>query len=120
MQDIFDASEITGESQMVMPLGRARRDSEKKEKDSEQKDCKSSKKDKEQHYKCCEDSLEKEGQSEKIKELKKQCFSEVRGSPMMRDARSRDNMFSCEGVNRTKTEIACVMQCVGQKQKTVS
>lgn len=83
MQDIFDASDITGDSQMVMPLGRARRDSEKKEKDSESKDCKS-KKDKEQHYKCCEDSTEKEGQSEKIKELKKQCFSEVRGSSMMR------------------------------------
>lgn len=84
MQDIYDASEITGDSQMVMPLGRARRDSEKKEKDSESKDCKSSKKDKDQHYKCCEDSTEKEGQSEKIKEIKKQCFSEVRGSPMMR------------------------------------
>lgn len=84
MQDIFDASEITGDSQMVMPLGRARRDSEIKDKEStESKDCKS-KKDKDHHYKCCEDNTEKEGQSEKIKELKKQCFNEVRGSPMMK------------------------------------
>lgn len=66
---------------------------------------------------CCKEMIEKPDALEKIKEVKKECFEQVKGN------RSDDfdfEMFSCERIEKKKEEMRCAYECVVKKQKIVS
>jgi len=106
MQDLLDYNR---EKDDVFVLGRNRREIENKDED---KKCKSRK-----HgmWKCCNDN-NNSSTFDKFKEMKKQCFQEIRGN---KNEDQPLDMFSCEKVNKTKEEFVCVTQCVGQKLNIV-
>ncbi|XP_026469696.1 uncharacterized protein LOC113373627 [Ctenocephalides felis] len=75
---------------------------------------------------CCSEADDIKAHSEHMKELKKQCFNEVRAAAKQSRALAGDeqqqpmmDIFSCERMNKTKSEIVCVMQCVAKKQNLI-
>lgn len=73
------------------------------------------------HNRCCNDGFEK---SEEIKEIKRQCFAEVKKQRKSRKNEGADNesldVFSCEKVEKNKANVVCAMECIAKKQGTVS
>ncbi|XP_058129579.1 uncharacterized protein LOC131290038 [Anopheles ziemanni] len=68
-------------------------------------------------YKCCNDA---NGENmEKIHEIKKQCFTEVRNKNKAEGTYEPVDMFSCERLNKTKMEVICAMECLGRKKEIV-
>ena len=66
---------------------------------------------------CCKEAIEKPESFERIKEVKRECFTEVKGN------RSEDfefEMFSCERIEKKKEEMRCAYECVAKKNKFVS
>jgi len=109
MQDLLDYNQ---EADDVFVSARNRRDTTTTENKEDDKKCKSKK-----HgmWKCCNDSSN-DSTYDKFKEMKKQCFQEIRGN---KNEDQPMDMFSCEKVNKTKEEFVCVTQCVGQKLNIV-
>ncbi|XP_055625284.1 uncharacterized protein LOC129767974 [Toxorhynchites rutilus septentrionalis] len=70
-------------------------------------------------HKCCNDDNTEN--LEKMRDLKKQCFAEIRAARenAARGASESVDMFSCERVNRTKGDLVCAMECVGRKKNVV-
>lgn len=66
---------------------------------------------------CCKEAIEKPGVFEKIKEVKRECFSMVKGN---RTEEFEFEMFSCERIEKKKEEMRCGFQCIVKKQKLVS
>uniref|UniRef100_A0A182QPU3 Uncharacterized protein n=1 Tax=Anopheles farauti TaxID=69004 RepID=A0A182QPU3_9DIPT len=69
-------------------------------------------------YKCCNDSNNEN--LDKIHEIKKQCFMEVRNKNKADGAYEPVDVFSCERLNKTKMEVICAMECVGRKKEVVN
>ncbi|EDS42865.1 odorant-binding protein [Culex quinquefasciatus] len=72
---------------------------------------------KKQHHKhkCCNDA--NTDNLDKIRDLKKQCFSEQKTKE--RSARGMIDpvdMFNCEKMNKTKQDLICAIECVGRKK----
>lgn len=107
MQDLLDYNQ---EADDIFLSARIRRDTTTENKDDDKK-CKSKK-----HglWKCCNDDSN-DSTFDKFKEMKKQCFQEIRGPK----GEESIDMFSCEKVNKTKEDFVCVTQCVGQKLNIV-
>lgn len=66
---------------------------------------------------CCKEAIEKQDAYEKIKEVKKECFMEVKGN---RSDDSEFEMFSCERIEKKKEEMRCAFECIVRKQNIVS
>uniref|UniRef100_A0AAG5DPM1 Odorant-binding protein n=1 Tax=Anopheles atroparvus TaxID=41427 RepID=A0AAG5DPM1_ANOAO len=104
LEDLLD--DTTGSA--VPPVDRFRRSTSD---DSMDDKCK------QRRYKCCNDA---NGENmEKIHEVKKQCFTEVRSKNKADGTYEPVDMFSCERLNRTKMEVICAMECVGRKKEIV-
>ncbi|XP_058460137.1 uncharacterized protein LOC131435890 [Malaya genurostris] len=74
---------------------------------------------KRQHkHKCCNDS---NGENlDKIKDLKRQCFTEVKSKDRSEQGATEPiDMFSCEKVNRVKQDVLCALECVANKKNAV-
>ncbi|XP_058830642.1 uncharacterized protein LOC131689518 [Topomyia yanbarensis] len=74
---------------------------------------------KRQHkHKCCNDA---NGDNlDMIKELKKQCFTEIKSKERTeRGMMDPIDMFSCEKVKRAKEDMICALECVGRKKNVV-
>ena len=78
--------------------------------------------------KCCGDEVSQESAeiNPKFIEAKMQCFKEVREKmknftkiETEEDSDDGFNMFSCARINKTKTELVCMMECVGHKYNIV-
>ncbi|XP_049540364.1 glutactin-like [Anopheles darlingi] len=69
-------------------------------------------------YKCCNDVNTEN--LDKIKEVKKQCFTEVRNKNKADKTYEPVDMFSCERLNNTKTEVICAMECVARKKEILN
>ncbi|KAJ6647571.1 hypothetical protein Bhyg_02794 [Pseudolycoriella hygida] len=108
MQDLLDYNQ---EEDDVFAARNKRHTTTTENKDDDKK-CKSRK-----HgmWKCCNDN-NNDSTFDKFKEMKKQCFQEIRGT---KNEEQSVDMFSCEKVNKTKEEFVCVTQCVGQKLNIV-
>lgn len=79
--------------------------------------------------KCCGDDVPQvaAGMNPKLAEAKMQCFKENRDrmKNLIKNETEEDtddgfNMFSCARINKTKAELVCMMECVGQKYSIVS
>lgn len=79
--------------------------------------------------KCCGEEVPQEpaGLNQKLAEAKMQCFKENREKikNLVKNETEEDtddgfNMFSCARINKTKAELVCMMECVGQKYNIVS
>ena len=79
---------------------------------------------------CCNDentTMDTPSVNTKLAEAKMQCFKENR-EKMKNLVKTEDqddsddgfNMFSCARINKTKMELVCMMECVGQKYSIVS
>lgn len=72
------------------------------------------------HNRCCNDGFEK---SEEMKEIKRQCFAEVKKQRKSRKSEGDNeslDVFSCEKVEKNKANVVCAMECIAKKQGTVS
>lgn len=67
---------------------------------------------------CCKVAIEKPDSFDKIKDLKKACFGEVKGNRTEHD--SEFEMFSCDRIEKKKEEMRCAYECIAKKQKIVS
>ena len=79
--------------------------------------------------KCCGEDISKEAfeKGPKLVEAKMQCFKEHREKRknLIKNGTEEEiddgfNMFSCARMNKTKEELVCMMECVGQKYNIVS
>jgi hypothetical protein len=70
------------------------------------------------HNRCCNDGYE---HSTEMKELKRQCFSEVKKARKAKHHGMHEDfdVFSCEKVERAKEKVLCAMECVSRKQGMV-
>ncbi|XP_055535876.1 uncharacterized protein LOC129724754 [Wyeomyia smithii] len=73
---------------------------------------------KRQRHRCCNDA---NGENwDKIKDLKKQCYAEVRSKDRTeRGMADPIDMFNCEKLNRTKQEMICATECIGRKKNVL-
>uniref|UniRef100_A0A182Y732 Carboxylesterase type B domain-containing protein n=1 Tax=Anopheles stephensi TaxID=30069 RepID=A0A182Y732_ANOST len=69
-------------------------------------------------YKCCNDANNEN--LDKIHEIKKQCFAEVRNKNKADGAYEPVDFFSCDRLNKTKMDVICAMECVGRKKEVVN
>ncbi|XP_055591674.1 uncharacterized protein LOC129743621 [Uranotaenia lowii] len=68
-------------------------------------------------HKCCNDSNEEN--LDKIKELKKECYNEVKAKDEAGTVQEPIDFFSCEKINKTKQDIVCTAECVGRKKNVI-
>lgn len=66
---------------------------------------------------CCKEAIEKPGVFDKIKEVKRECFSTIKAN---RSEVFEFDMFSCERLEKKKAELRCGFQCIVKKQNLVS
>uniref|UniRef100_A0A9I3EI71 Uncharacterized protein n=1 Tax=Anopheles dirus TaxID=7168 RepID=A0A9I3EI71_9DIPT len=97
--------DLMDESDAPMMLNRFRRSTPEDDK------CK-------RRYKCCNDDNNEN--LDKIHEIKKQCFTEVRNKNKADGAYEPVDVFSCERLNKTKMEVICAMECVGRKKEVLN
>uniref|UniRef100_A0A336N4P6 CSON006422 protein n=1 Tax=Culicoides sonorensis TaxID=179676 RepID=A0A336N4P6_CULSO len=69
------------------------------------------------HNRCCNDGFER---SEEMKEIKRQCFAEVKKQRKSRKNDDGLDVFSCEKVEKNKESVVCAMECVAKKQGTLT
>lgn len=67
---------------------------------------------------CCNEAIENPSSMEKIKELKKECFGKIKENRT--ESESELDAFSCERLQKKKTEIRCAYECILKKQLMVS
>lgn len=67
---------------------------------------------------CCKEAIEKPDAFEKIKDLKKECFTHVKGNRSEVDMEFE--MFSCERIEKKKEDMQCAYECISKRQKIVS
>uniref|UniRef100_A0A1B0GPA7 Odorant-binding protein n=1 Tax=Phlebotomus papatasi TaxID=29031 RepID=A0A1B0GPA7_PHLPP len=84
---------------------RARRDVAPPEED---KRCKTRK----SGWMCCRDQIEKTETHDKLKEMKKECYQEIRAN---HDDAEPFDMFSCERLKRIKQDTECAKECIAKK-----
>ncbi|GAB0089473.1 hypothetical protein DMENIID0001_040160 [Sergentomyia squamirostris] len=61
---------------------------------------------------CCRDQIEKTDTHDKLKEMKKQCYQEIRAN---HDDAEPFDMFSCERLKRIKEDTECAKECIAKK-----
>lgn len=67
---------------------------------------------------CCNEAIENPSSMEKIKDLKKECFGKIKENRT--ESESELDAFSCERLQKKKTEIRCAYECILKKQLMVS
>ncbi|XP_053685998.1 uncharacterized protein LOC128735542 [Sabethes cyaneus] len=73
-------------------------------------------------HRCCNDPASSDNVEQKsdIKDLKKQCYAEVRSKDRTERGMSDPvDMFSCEKMNRTKQDMICASECIGRKKNVL-
>lgn len=66
---------------------------------------------------CCRDQIEKTETHDKLKEMKKECYQEIRAN---HDDAEPFDMFSCERLKRIKQDTECAKECIAKKLEFVS
>lgn len=94
-----------------VPVNRARRENSIAQ--DEEKRCKPRR----SGWMCCRDQIERSDTHDKLKEMKKQCYQEIRANH--EDAEPFD-MFSCERLKRIKQDTECAKECIAKKLEFVS
>lgn len=69
------------------------------------------------HHRCCNDDFE---YTNDMKELKKQCFADIKKARKAKHLDAEFDVFSCEKVERAKEKVICAMECVARKEGLVS
>lgn len=67
---------------------------------------------------CCKEAIERPEAFDKVRDLKKECFGQVKGNRTELDF--EHEMFSCERIQKKKEDMRCAYECIAKKQKMVS
>uniref|UniRef100_A0A1B0CB53 Odorant-binding protein n=1 Tax=Lutzomyia longipalpis TaxID=7200 RepID=A0A1B0CB53_LUTLO len=61
---------------------------------------------------CCRDQIERSDTHDRLKEMKRQCYHEIRAT---HDDAEPFDMFSCERLKRIKQDTECAKECIAKK-----
>lgn len=67
---------------------------------------------------CCKEAIENPESLDKIKEMKKECFSRIKENRT--EIETEMDAFSCDRLQKKKAEIRCAYECILKKQLMVS